>query len=363
MILSFLKLILATGGVFLLGTIVFDLFHYGFHLGLRSKFPLLRKIGSFHLAHHQFFTPSLEIKPDLANKNFRHHLITEYLISISAMLACLSFAPILAVGLAVSLQTLIFAVVCSQRGVDPHHKPFTHLKPSRGGIFVSAEYHALHHVYPTRFYSSYCKLLDYVLGTGHHLDGKHIAMTGASGALGSQMKILLEKAGAKVITFKFGEDYDYNNYENLKLPLAHTDILFLCHGSKHDQAQAANCDSFIQIIEAFKSARKHTLHPPEVWAVGSEIEFHPCFGIKKLYPYANSKRNFARKARAYFQARDIQYRHLVHSAFMSRMGPGLMSARFAAKMTLFLIKRDFRYVPVSYMGFAYLNYFRYAFNK
>ena len=79
--------------------------------------------------------------------------------------------------------------------------------------------------------------------------------------------------------------------------------------------------------------------------------------------YAASKRKFARHARTYFHDKNLHYRHLVHSAFISRMGPGLMTAGFAAKMTLFLIKRGFKYVPVTYTGFAFLNYFRFLFNK
>jgi hypothetical protein len=41
------------------------------------------------------------------------------------------------------------------------------------------------------------------------------------------------------------------------------------------------------------------------------------------------------------------------------MGPGLMSASFAAKVTLFLLKRGFKYVPVTYTGIAFINYFRF----
>ncbi len=158
------------------------------------------------------------------------------------------------------------------------------------------------------------------------------------------------------------QDYEYGNYEKLIPALARADILFLCHGSKFHQAQAANCDSYVDLIELYKRVHKPGLLAPEVWATGSEIECHPCFGIKKIQVYAASKRNYAQHARTYFRADDIQYRHLVHSAFMSSMGPGLISANFAAKWTLFLLKRGFRYVPVSYTGFGYINYFRFLFN-
>ena len=117
------------------------------------------------------------------------------------------------------------------------------------------------------------------------------------------------------------------------------------------------------IIELFKKVRKASKEPLEVWAVGSEIECHPCFGINKIKVYANSKRNYAKYARQLYRDKEIQYRHLVHSAFISPMGPGLMTASFAAKMTLFFIKRGFKYVPVTYTGFAFLNYLRFVFNR
>ena len=105
-------------------------------------------------------------------------------------------------------------------------------------------------------------------------------MTGANGALGSHLKKLLEKEGAVVTTFKYGVDYDYHQYEKLKEPLSDADILLLCHGSKFDFAEEANCDSYVKIIELYKSSCQKST-PLEIWATGSEIECHPCFGIKK----------------------------------------------------------------------------------
>jgi hypothetical protein len=363
MIAYILKLIAQALLVFLIGTVFFDLVHYTFHACLKSKYKILKLIGSLHLAHHRFYTPLLQIEKDWTKRNLLRHVMVEYLFQLVGMLLCLLFLPLLPVLIAIAFQTLIFSVVCYCRGVDPNHKPYSILPSSRGGFWVSAEYHALHHTQMNHCYSSYIKLIDYIFGSSQHLRGKRIAMTGASGALGSNMKRLLEKEGAEVTAFKYGVDYTYVNYDKLKDKLAHTDILFLCHGSKLENAQEANCDSFVNIIELFKAVRKRELIPVEIWAVGSEIEFHPTFGIKKLIPYSVSKRNYAKKAREYFHDRDFQYRHLVHSAFMSKMGPGLMTASFAAKATLFLIKRDFKYVPVTYTGFAFFNYFKFVYGK
>ena len=96
-------------------------------------------------------------------------------------------------------------------------------------------------------------------------------------------------------------------------------------------------------------------------AVGSEIECHPAFGNADLQTYSRSKRAFARHARRYFHQPDLLYRHIVPSAFTSAMGPGLISGERAAAWAWFLIKRGYRYVPVSYTGIAMINYLKFAF--
>jgi hypothetical protein len=348
---------------FFSATIVFDLFHYSFHQFLQSRYAILRKIGGFHTAHHRFFSVMLKIKKKWARANILQHIIMEYAIQTGVILLWSFWLDPRAVMIALLLNTVIFVTVCYCRGVDPHHLTSKHLPSYRGGFFVTAAYHTLHHVYPHNFFSSYVKVIDWILGTGQQLNGKHIVMTGANGALGSRMKIRLEKAGATVTACQYGVDYTYDNYEKLVRPLAAADILLLCHGSKYENAQQANCDSYVAIIELFKAVHPRGLLPLEIWGVGSEIESHPCFGIKKIQVYAASKRNFAKYARRYFKDRDIQYRHLVHSAFISPMGPGLMTANFAAAVTVFFLKRGFKYVPVTYTGFAFLNYFRFRFNK
>lgn len=347
--------------VFLFATVTFDLVHYSLHLCLKSSNPLLRKLGGLHLPHHRFYNMHLQIDQDHQRANLRSHILLENAVQFAMIMLCLLWIDPIAVMIAGLFQIFLLLMIIYLRGQDPHHRSCEQLHCCSGGPYVTADYHALHHVYAQQYYSSYIKLLDYLLGTAHHLAHKHIVMTGASGALGSHMKRLLENEQAEVVSLKYGKDYTYNDYEKCIPALEQADILFLCHGSKHEDAQAANCDSYIQLIELYQKVRKPGLLPLEIWATGSEIECHPCFGIKKLYPYANAKRNYARYARRLYHDKNLQYRHLVHSAFTSRMGPGLMSSRFAAWMTLFMLKRGFRYVPVTYTGFAWLNYFRFIF--
>ena len=118
----------------------------------------------------------------------------------------------------------------------------------------------------------------------------------------------------------------------------------------------ANCTSFLTMIARFRDLMRDRQVPVEVWAVASEIECHPAFGDPILKTYADSKRAYARAASRLVHDRDVLYRHIVPSAFRSRMGSGLISPRTAAAIALWLIRRGFRYVPVTYTGIAFLNF-------
>lgn len=43
------------------------------------------------------------------------------------------------------------------------------------------------------------------------------------------------------------------------------------------------------------------------------------------------------------------------------MGPAIVSADWAARWTMWWIRRGSKYVPVTYTGFAYLNFFKFLF--
>jgi hypothetical protein len=171
---------------------------------------------------------------------------------------------------------------------------------------------------------------------------------------------MLEAEGAASVTrLSFGRDWSYDDYTKLDAVLKDCDVLVLAHGSKLAHAMEANCTSFVEMIERFKSATSTRRLPPEVWAVGSEIEAHPAFGNADLQVYLESKRAYAAHAWRYYRDPSILYRHIVPSAFTSQMGPGLISGRVAAAIAMFFIRRGFRYVPVTYTGIALLNYFKF----
>ena len=122
------------------------------------------------------------------------------------------------------------------------------------------------------------------MGTACQIRGRRVALTGSSGSFGSAMKDRLERAGAVVVPLRFGVDFTYDDYSGADSVLATADILVLAHGAKGEQAMQANCDSFLALIERFKGLTRHRQVPVEVWAVGSEIECHPAFGVPSCNP-------------------------------------------------------------------------------
>lgn len=189
---------------------------------------------------------------------------------------------------------------------------------------------------------------------------KKFLITGASGAFGSELKKILEAEGAQTICPRYGKEWNYTDYSYFSPEvLQAVDVLILSHGSKKDHAMEANCDSFLEIISRYRSARKSVSKTAEIWGLGSEIEFHPAFGNKDLQIYLDSKRAYAKHASRLYHDPSLIYRHIVPAAFRSQMGPAIISGKTAVKIALFYLKKNWKYIPVTYTGFAFLNYFRF----
>lgn len=347
------------GLLYMLTTVGFDVVHYVLHVWERSRSNILRNIAYLHTVHHGFLDQQLNFNTALTTKNLVYHIIPETITKVLVTFVAWPFTnPFVVVGVLIGILIQVLFVWYRQ-GKDHNHIDYDVVPAPINGLFVGAAYHGMHHIYPYQYYSSCLTIFDRIFGTGCQLEGKTVALTGASGAIGAPLKELLEKEGMTVIPLKFGADYTYQDYSAVDAVLQRSDILILCHGAKGSQAMAANCISFIELIERFRLLSRNRLVPPEVWAVGSEIECHPAWGIPELQGYSQSKRAFAAYARHYYLNRDFLYRHIVPSAFTSPMGPGLISGRTAAKIALFWIRRGFRYVPVSYTGIAVVNFFKF----
>ena len=347
--------------LYLVATFCFDVVHWGLHQCWQSRSPLLKTIGGFHQTHHEFLDTHLKFNDALISRNFWRHRTGEYLNQLGgAALGFLVFHPI-PVLVTQGMFTVSFVIGIFLKGKDSNHREVPVVPAPTGGIFVGLPYHCLHHLFPLRYFGSVTTSFDKLFGTGCQVAGRRVVITGASGSFGGPMKKLLEREGAKVTALKYGVDFSYSDYTPADGALATADILVLAHGSKVKDAMAANCDSYLALIARFREISKGRQAPPEVWAVGSEIECHPSWGNADLEIYLQSKRAYARRARSLFHQTDLLYRHIVPSAFQSVMGPGLISGGFAATWAWFLIKRGYRYVPVSYTGIALLNYLKFVF--
>lgn len=356
---------------FLAGSILFDGVHALAHMRGRSRFWPIRLLAKAHAAHHQWFGRKLTINDKFLRKNLLLHLPME--LACQMIGAAISWALLSATVWPRDLQDILTvwliqlcrtAVVAFNAGRDSNHVSFTRSPKDSWSFFVGPEYHSLHHIEPRNFFGSTIKLIDWVLGTSTSLQGRRVTITGASGALGSAFAETLKGQVRSIRALSHKDAWGLEANPELEKLLQETDILILSHGAKGDSAMEANCTASVALIEAFQKVRcgkeAHVEILPEIWYVGSEAEVHGSW-TPSMDTYVASKRSFAEYGRAYFEADDFNYRHIVPAAFSSRMGPGLVSARWVAEWALWSIRRGARYVPVTYTSFALLGYFRFKY--
>lgn len=361
MIWTIIVFILQAALVFIVSTALFDALHWILHKWERSSVPLLRKFSSWHWVHHKFLGLDMQINPAYARANIWFHILPEYLTSMVGTLAFLlvfDWPPVAAVAV---LRTIMLVMTLREEGLDYNHMSMDRVGGQQGLLWVDNNYHAMHHVYPHNFFSSFANVFDMIAGTTCQIQGRRFLVTGASGAFGAAMVEKLTKLGGIVETAKSGVDFSAGNYAAMREKLERADVLVLSHGAKTEDCWNANCATFCDLIELFTEIGKSRLAPPEVWALGSEVEFHGDMGMDELKAYSASKRAFAQRALDYYRSDALIYRHIVPSSFTSAMGKGAMSAATAVNIALFFIKRGFRYVPVTLTGLAVLNYFRFRF--
>lgn len=349
--------------VFLVSTALFDALHWLLHRWENSSSPLLRKFSSWHWVHHKFLGLDMKVNPEYVRANIWFHVLPEYVTAMLGTAAFLLLFPWPPVAVVAVIRTVMLFMTLREEGVDFNHMAMDRVGGRQGLLWVNNNYHAMHHVYPHSYFSSFANVFDLVMGTTCQIAGRRFLVTGASGAFGSAMVKALEKRGAIVETAKSGVDFSAGNYAGLEEKLVRADVLVLSHGAKTDDCWNANYVTFRDLIERFTIIGKNRLTPPEVWALGSEVEFHGDMGLDELKDYSASKRAFAARARAYYNSDDLIYRHIVPSSFTSAMGKGAMSAETAVSIALFFITRGFRYVPVTLTGLAVLNYFRFRFAR
>jgi hypothetical protein len=346
---------------FVASTALFYALHWILHKWERSSIPLLRTFSSWHWVHHKFLGLDMQINPAYARANIWFHILPEYLTSMAGTLVFLLVFPWPPIAAVAVIRTVMLAMTLREEGLDYNHMSMDRVGGQQGLLWVDNNYHAMHHVYPHNFFSSFANVFDMIAGTSCQIEGRRFLVTGASGAFGSAMVATLTRLGGVVETAKSGIDFTVGHYAAMQEKLLRADVLVLAHGAKTEDCWNANNVTFRELTELFTELGKARLTPPEVWALGSEVEFHGDMGLDELKAYSASKRAFALRARDYYRSDALIYRHIVPSSFTSPMGKGAMTAQTAVSMALFFIRRGFRYVPVTLTGLALLNYFRFRF--
>jgi len=280
-------------GLLLLGTLAFDVLHVLLHRWASSRWPLLRGIGGLHRVHHDFLDRDLNIHEELVWPNVFCHVVPEFLVQVAVTvgLGVLLQLPALAVGVAIALETLVFALIMKPTpGFDMNHRHIDRLRAYRPLYFCLPEYHLLHHVYPDAYFGSWVKTLDHWLATGTAIAGRTVALTGAENDCGRALRSELFVDNTVIAV-----DGDLLEYP---LQLAHllvdVDILVLCHAVNAGPPYAC-------LIDLFYEMNRERRVPVEVWAITRPDEFR-------------TNRTYAEYAQRLFRAGRVIYRHLVISA-------------------------------------------------
>jgi sterol desaturase/sphingolipid hydroxylase (fatty acid hydroxylase superfamily) len=240
---------------------------------------------------------------------------------------------------------------------------------------VNRTYHWRHHFDEGRaFYSGHFTIFDKLLGTSLNLDGKTVAVTGASGQMGRALIAHLRRQNAKVIaltssqadfpdnirvkTWQLGEE------RSLLDLLQSVDILVLNHGvnvygdrraAAIQQSFEVNVFSSWRLAELFLETVTRSEHKAlkELWVNTSEAEVNPA--LSPLYEL--SKRTLGDLITLRRLDAPCVIRKLVLGPFKSKLNPyGVMSADWVAGAIVALAKRDVRNIIVTVNPLTYLTF-------
>jgi hypothetical protein len=295
------RLAAEAAALFLVATTVFDAIHWTLHRWLGSRWRGPRWLARLHAAHHDFCDRGLVYHDGRIAANLLMHVAPEYATQMAVCAAASALADPPAVVAVMAAFTAIFAGVLAQRGRDRHHRRGAAVPPAHGTILVRSAYHALHHIYPDSYLGSYTTLFDRLMGTACQLRGRRFALTGGSGAFGSALRSLLERAGAEVVPL--GPEGD----PGVDAALAAADVLVLAHGASGPGAVRAVVASYPALIGRFKALAGRRLVPGEVWAVVPEVGRGTALEAPDL-------RSYAREAARLFYDPNVLYRHVVTAA-------------------------------------------------
>jgi len=354
----------------LLVEMVRDFYHFLSH----QWAPLQRLHNWHHRAYKKDFTPiSTEVYRKAQLRNDAPEAL--FMMVVMAISAAAVGIPGLWFGMLYAAGFLLAAVLRSRgllTATDLTHEPGP-LTGIPGHWKVNRTYHWRHHFDDTNaYYAGLFPLSDQLLGTALSLKGKSVAVTGASGTLGSALIKALAKQGAKPVALTTSAaDIPYANKvvawragseAELREALSKVDILIVNHGinvmgEKSTQAIAksleVNALSAWRMVEVFLETvdNRTGRATKEVWVNTSEAEVNPAFSPL----YEISKRLIGDLINIRRTDAPCVIRKLVLGPFKSNLNPyGVMSADAIARIILFLAKRDIRNIIVTINPLTYL---------
>jgi monoglucosyldiacylglycerol epimerase len=240
---------------------------------------------------------------------------------------------------------------------------------------VNRTYHWRHHFDEGRaFYSGHFTIFDKLLGKSLNLDGKTVAVTGASGQMGRALIAQLRRQNAKVIALTssqadFPDDIRVQTWQlgeerSLLNLLQSVDILILNHGvnvygdrraAAVQQSFEVNAFSSWRLAEVFLETVTRSEHKAlkELWVNTSEAEVNPA--LSPLYEL--SKRTLGDLITLRRLDAPCVIRKLVLGPFKSKLNPyGVMSADWVAGAIVALAQRDVRNIIVTVNPLTYLAF-------
>ena len=368
--------------------LVRDVYHTLSHLWQ----PLYR----LHVWHHRVFRPDLSVVNDTIYRQAHwYNDLPEALVMLAFSILPLGvvysydFHPGWVAGTG-SVYTVTFTIAAIARGLgipyideltDLTHRPgeFTSL-PARW--LVNRPYHWRHHFdNQDAYFCGTLTLVDKLMGTALSLKNKRIAVTGASGTLGTALLTQLHLQGAKVTGLTSSEGEITLDIVGKKLPiptltwsigqeaqiataLEKIDILIINHGVNVHEARdekaialsyEVNVFSSLRLMELFLKTIKsdRDIARKEIWVNTSEAEVNPAFSPL----YELTKRTMGDLVTMKRLDAPCVIRKLILGPFKSNLNPiGIMSANWVAKQIVNLAKRDIRNIiitinPITYIAF------------
>ena len=369
----------ALGSVFL-AEVVRDFYHVAGHYW--------EPIQQWHNLHHKAFRKDLSmVSFDAFSKAQLYNDVPEGMVMASLGAVVAGGAGLrygwdvtwtLWVGVIYSLGFVGAAIARSQNRLmwtDLTHEPGP-LTDNPSNWFVNRTYHWRHHFDSGNAY--YCGTLtavDKLLGTALSLQGKTIAITGASGTLGRALITALQAAGARPVALTTSANATFDDAipvwqwqpgreGELQEKLARVDILIINHGINEPGARSpeairkaydVNTFSAWRLMETFLGTVTKSRHRAlkEVWVNTSEAEVQPAFSPL----YELSKRAIGDLITLRRLDAPCVIRKLVLGPFKSNLNPiGVMNADTVAKGIVALAKRDFRDIIITINPLTYITF-------